>query len=98
MSDSTGEPAPTVTTEPFIAVNRVTQELVTQQLRAALAQLDIITNAIREDDEATSISLVYVSTVNARAHLDEALKQLPWAAAPGAGRRPLAGPAPPDAG
>lgn len=70
-----------------MAVDRLTQEVVTQQLQAALVQLDIIINAIRENDEATSISLVYLSTVDARTHLDEALRQLPWSPMPPGGRR-----------
>lgn len=81
MSESTGNPANdyTVTREPFMVVDRVTQKIITQQLKAAIEQLDIIVNAIREDEAATSLSLVYVNTVSARTYLDGALKQLPWA-------------------
>lgn len=81
MTESAGEldPVRAVRSEPFMVIDRIAQEVITQQLNAALEQLDIITNAIREDDEATNISLVYVSIVNARACLDAALKQLPWA-------------------
>ncbi len=99
MSESTDKPAHAVSAEPFMAVDRVTQELITQQLTAAVAQLQIIANAIRQDDEATSISLVYVSTVNALALLDGALKHLPWAPVPAGGwRRSVAGPTPPPPG
>lgn len=89
MSESTGKPTHeyTVTGEPFMVIDRITQELITQQLNAALEQLDIIANAIRENDEATNLSLVYVSTVNARTYLDGALKQLPWTPIPVEDRR-----------
>jgi hypothetical protein len=89
MPESAGEPGHeyAVTTEPFMVIDRIAQELITQQLVAALEQLDIIANAIREDDETTNISLVYVSTVNARTLLDGALKQLPWSPLPAEDRR-----------
>lgn len=98
MPEPSREPAdkPTVTGQPFMAVDRFTQELITQQLHAALEQLDIIANAIREDDEAANLSLVYLSTVNARACLDQALKQLPWSPIPVEGRRRAVTAPPPE--
>jgi hypothetical protein len=84
LSESTGEPTReyAVRGEPFMVIDRITQELITQQLKAAHEQLDIIANAMRDDWRATDLSLVYVSTVNARTYLDGALKQLPWAPIP----------------
>lgn len=99
MSESAGKPDPehAVTGERFMVVDQITQELITQQLTAALEQLDIIVSAIRADDEATSISLVYVRTVNARTYVDDVLKQLPWAALPfGKNTRAVIAPPPPD--
>jgi hypothetical protein len=89
MPESAGDPAHdhALPVEPFMVVDRISQELITQQLHAALEQLDIIANAIREDDEAASLSLIYVSAVNARAHLAGVLKQLPWAPIPAEDRR-----------
>lgn len=94
MPESTGKPTEHAVSEPFMVIDRITQELITQQLTAAIEQLDIIANAIREDDEATNISLVYVNTVSARAHLDAALQQLPWSPIPVADTRRAVTPPP----
>lgn len=81
MSESTGEAAREgrVTAETFMVVDRITQKLITQQLRAALEHLDVIATALREDGGRANLGLLYASTINARAHVDGALKELPWA-------------------
>ena len=92
MHEHTGEPPQeyteyTVTREPIMVVNRIAQALISQSLYAALDQLDVVANAIREDAGGANASLIYLSAVNARAHVDEALKQLPWGPLPGDRRR-----------
>ena len=94
MSEHTGEPTH-VKAEPIMVVDRMTQELITQQLNAAIEQLDIIATAIRDDPRTTNLSLLYVSAVNARALVDGALKDLPWAPIPGRHRAVTAPPPPP---
>lgn len=55
MSESTGKPAHeyAVKAEPFMAIDRITQELITQKLKAAAEQLDIIGGALRENGGTT---------------------------------------------
>ena len=91
MPEPTEEPAPAhiAAGRPFMVIDRITQELISAQLNAAIEQLDIIAGAIRDDPATTNLSLVYVNAVNARTHVDEARKQLPWAPILDDGRRPL---------
>ena len=88
MSEPTTEPEYAVASKPFIAVDRITQGLIVEQLQAALGQLDVITRAIQEDPGAVNLDVVYVNAVSARTYVNEALKHLPWAPIPLAdGRR-----------
>jgi hypothetical protein len=96
MPEPTGEPADdrAVRPEPFMVVDRIAQVLITQKLNAALEQLEIIAEALREDGRRRTLSPLYANTVEARQFVEAALKELPWTPLPGEEKRQVTGPPP----